>query len=178
MYAVSREVNADVPSPEPLEAGTFADWRRAELGPCVLRELSFAALEDGEVVGWATLGEDRPGSVQNSMTAVARRALGRGVARALKLAQIHAAHEAGFERIRTQTTSRTAPCAVSTNGSGTGCDSRGFTSGVRCSRSRPVRLRRTTRLTRHDFSPGPQCVRILFPMRCNRRAVLWTTFDR
>ena len=36
------------------------------------------------------------------MTGVARRARGRGVARALKLAQIRAAREAGLERIRTQ----------------------------------------------------------------------------
>jgi GNAT superfamily N-acetyltransferase len=102
MWEVAKEANPDVPSPDPIEAGTFEDWRRRELGPLVYRELSFVALEDGEVVGWATLGEDKPGSGQNYMTAVARRGRGRGVARALKLAQIHAAREAGLRRIRTQ----------------------------------------------------------------------------
>ena len=53
-------------------------------------------------LGWATLGEDQPEIAGNFMTGVARRARGRGVARALKLAQIHAAREAGLARIRTQ----------------------------------------------------------------------------
>ena len=109
MYEVGKEADEDVPSPEPYVAGTFDEWRRSELGPCVFRELSFVALEDGVVVGWATLGEDQPGSAQNYMTGVARRARGRGVARALKLAQIHAAREAGFRRIRTQNDLANAP---------------------------------------------------------------------
>lgn len=102
MHEVAKEANLDVPSPEAFVAGTLDEWRGSELGPCVLRELSFVALEGGEVVGWATLGDDRPGSAQNFMTGVARRARGRGVARALKLAQIHAAREAGLARLRTQ----------------------------------------------------------------------------
>ena len=102
MYEVAKEANPDIPSPDPIEAGTFEEWRRRELGPRVFRELSFVALERGELVGWATLGEDRPGSVQNFMTGVARRARGRGVARALKLRQIHAAREAGLHQLRTQ----------------------------------------------------------------------------
>ena len=102
MYEVAKEANADVPSPEPFLVTTFDAWHRSELGPLVFRDLSFVALDEGEVVGWATLGEDRPGSAQNFMTGVARRARGRGVARALKLAEIHAAREAGLVRIRTQ----------------------------------------------------------------------------
>lgn len=102
MYDVAKEANEDIPSPEPFVAGSFEEWRRSELGPTVFRELSFVALDNGDVVGWATLGEDKPGSAQNFMTGVARSARGRGVARALKLRQIHAARDAGLHRIRTQ----------------------------------------------------------------------------
>jgi len=109
MWEVAKEANPDIPSPDPIEAGTFEDWRRRELSPRVFRELSFVALEAGQVVGWATLGEDQPGSAQNFMTGVARRARGRGVARALKLAQIHAAREAGLARLRTQNDLENAP---------------------------------------------------------------------
>jgi len=102
MHEVAKEANPDIPSPDPIEAGTFEAWSSRELGPRVYRELTFVALDHGQVVGWATLGEDKPGSAQNFMTGVARKARGRGVARALKLAQIRAAREAGLERIRTQ----------------------------------------------------------------------------
>lgn len=102
MYEVAKEANPDIPSPDPIEAGTFEEWRRRELGPRVFPELSFVALQNREVVGWATLGEDQPGCAQNFMTGVARQARGRGVARALKLAQIHAARKAGLHRLRTQ----------------------------------------------------------------------------
>jgi len=110
MWEVAKEANPDIPSPDPLEAGTFDEWRRRELGPRVYRDLSFVALEDGEVVGWATLGEDKPGvAAGHYMTGVARHARGRGVARALKLAQIHAAREAGFKELRTQNDLANAP---------------------------------------------------------------------
>lgn len=102
MWEVAKEANPDIPSPDPFDAGTFEEWRRYELGPRVFRELSFVALEGAEVVGWATLGEDRAGSAQHFMTGVARRSRGRGVARALKLAQLHAAKGAGLRELRTQ----------------------------------------------------------------------------
>jgi GNAT superfamily N-acetyltransferase len=103
MWEVAKEANPDVPSADPIVAGTFEAWRRRELAPLVYRELSFVALEDGVVVGWATLGEDQPGTAAGHyMTGVARRARGRGVARALKLAQMRAAREAGIRELRTQ----------------------------------------------------------------------------
>ena len=102
MWEVAKEANPDIPSPDPIDAGTFEEWRRHELAPTVFRELSFVALEKGEVVGWATLGEDGVGSAGHFMTGVARRARGRGVARALKLAQIDAARAAGLSELRTQ----------------------------------------------------------------------------
>lgn len=102
MWEVAKEANPDIPSPDPIVAGEFDVWRRRELGELTYRKLSFVALEAGVVVGWATLGEDQPGTAGNYMTGVARRVRGRGVARALKLAQMHAAHEAGLTELRTQ----------------------------------------------------------------------------
>lgn len=102
MWEVAKEANPDIPSPDPIVAGTFEEWRKRELAELVLRELSFVALEDGVVVGFATLGEDGPGKAGHFMTGVARRVRGRGVARALKLAQIRAAEEAGYLELRTQ----------------------------------------------------------------------------
>ena len=156
MFEVAKEANADVPSPEPFVLTTFAAWRRSELGPCVFRELSFVALEDGEVVGWATLGEDRPGSAQNFMTGVARQARGRGVARALKLAQITAARDAGLHRLRTQNDVANGPCVASTSASGTRCAWPGFISAARCCEMPPPRAARA----RHDFAECARCVRI------------------
>jgi len=109
MWEVAKEANPDIPAPDPIEAGTFEAWRRRELGPPVYRELSFVALEAGEVVGWATLGEDKPGSAGHFMTGVARRARGRGVAHSLKLAQIYAARDAGLRQLRTQNDLDNAP---------------------------------------------------------------------
>jgi RimJ/RimL family protein N-acetyltransferase len=43
------------------------------------------------------------------MTGVSRRARGRGIARALKLAQIRAAQAAGFRQLRTQNDVANAP---------------------------------------------------------------------
>jgi RimJ/RimL family protein N-acetyltransferase len=74
---------------------------RTELRP-VETEADVESLEGGEIVGYATLGEDKPGVAQHWMTGVARRARGRGVASALKATQIAAARDAGLRELRTQ----------------------------------------------------------------------------
>jgi GNAT superfamily N-acetyltransferase len=102
VWKVAQEADADTPDPDPIDTTSFERWYDRNLGPRVLRELSFVALEDDEVVGYATLGEDRPGVAQHWMTGVARRARGRGVASALKATQIAAARDAGLRELRTQ----------------------------------------------------------------------------
>jgi len=109
MYAVSLEADADVPSPDPFVPGSFERWRSHDLGPQVIRELSFVAIESGDVIGWATLGGAHDGIAVNWMTGVARRARGRGVARALKSHQIAAARAAGLRELRTQNDVANAP---------------------------------------------------------------------
>ena len=102
MYEVAREAEPDVPTARPAEAGSFEFWRRRDLGPLAIRELSFAALEGGEVVGYAIVGRSSSGEPTHWMTGVRRDRRGRGIAMALKSAQIVAAREAGVPVLRTQ----------------------------------------------------------------------------
>jgi GNAT superfamily N-acetyltransferase len=76
--------------------------RSLNLGPLAIRELSFAALEGGEVVGYAIVGRSASGEPTHWMTGVRRSCRGRGIAAALKSAQIAAAREAGVAVLRAQ----------------------------------------------------------------------------
>ena len=102
MYAVAQQAEADVPAARPAEAAPFPYWRRRYLGPLAIRELSFAALEGEDVVGYAILGRDDSGEVGHWMTGVRRDRRGRGIATALKRAQIAGARDVGIETLRTQ----------------------------------------------------------------------------
>lgn len=109
MHAVAFEADADIPSPEPVVTGTIERWRERHLGPLALRDLSFAALADGEVVGYAILGRESQHVAEHWMTGVARDWRGRGIAKALKQTQIVAAREAGIGLLRTQNDLGNAP---------------------------------------------------------------------
>ena len=101
MYQAALEAEADIPSSEPIRSGTFEEWHERHLTGRVLRDLSFVALEDGSVVGYAILGRHNEDTAEHWMTGVARSARGRGVALALKQAQISAAKDAGWKSLRT-----------------------------------------------------------------------------
>lgn len=109
MYEVALEADADIPSAVQIQSGTFEQWRERQLSGRALRELSFVALEDGRVVGFAILGGHKEGIADHWMTGVARSARGRGVALALKQAQIAAAKKAGLETLRTTNDLGNAP---------------------------------------------------------------------
>ena len=100
-YAVALEADADIPSGVPIESGTFERWRERHFGSRILPDLSFVAIEGGRVIGYAILGRHTDEAAQHWMTGVARSARGRGVALALKQAQIAAAKEAGLKSLRT-----------------------------------------------------------------------------
>lgn len=102
VYTVALEADADVPAATPISTGPLERWRERNLGPLALREQSFAAVTGSEVVGYAILGRCIPGVGEHWMTGVRRDWRGRGVATALKRAQITAAQEAGLRRLRTQ----------------------------------------------------------------------------
>jgi mycothiol synthase len=100
MYATALEAYADMPSTDPIEV-TFEDFHGWEVERPTLRpDLSFLALAGGEVVGFGTVdlhGEE----AWNSHTAVRRSWRRRGVATAIKRAQIEAAREAGLRSLTT-----------------------------------------------------------------------------
>jgi len=107
-YAVAREAIPDVPVVEPLVVGSEVEWRRDELEHA-LPDLSLVAVADGEVVGYSTLGDYGDGIGLHLMTGVSRAWRGRGVARALKLAQIGAARRAGLTRLVAYNDAANAP---------------------------------------------------------------------
>jgi GNAT superfamily N-acetyltransferase len=100
-YVTAREAEADIPSATPIRTGTFEQWRERHLSGRVLRDLSFVALQDGRVVGYAILGRHSEDTAEHWMTGIARDVRGRGVALALKQAQIAAAKDAGWAFLRT-----------------------------------------------------------------------------
>jgi mycothiol synthase len=109
MHAVALEADPDIPSATPIRTGDLERWYERHLGPLAIRDLSFVALAGDEIVGFAILGECVPGVGEHWMTGVKRAWRGRGVAVALKQAQIAAARAAGLERLRTQNDLANAP---------------------------------------------------------------------
>jgi L-amino acid N-acyltransferase YncA len=109
VYEVALEADADIPSGEPIRSGEFEQWRARLFSPLADRDLSFVALEDGRVVGYAVLGRHTEDSYTHWMTGVARSARGRGIALALKQSQIAAAKAAGAKALHTQNDLANAP---------------------------------------------------------------------
>jgi L-amino acid N-acyltransferase YncA len=108
-YAVALEVEADIPSGEPMVSGSFEQWQTRHLGPLLSRGLSLVALERGTVVGYALVGRFTDDTCQHWMTGVARSARGRGIGLALKQSQIAAAKVAGLRYLRAQNDLANAP---------------------------------------------------------------------
>jgi L-amino acid N-acyltransferase YncA len=101
-YAVALEADADIPAATPMVSGDFERWHERHFGALVARDLSVVALENGEVVGYAIAGRHSDDIYFHWMTGVARAARGRGIALAMKQAQIAAAKRAGVRYLRTQ----------------------------------------------------------------------------
>jgi len=107
MYAVGVQAEEDIPGSEGVE--TFEQWRSHEIDrPTRKPELCFIALADDEVVGYAALqvfGDE----AHHGLTATRRDWRRRGVATALKRAEIAAAKRAGFRRLLTESEERNEP---------------------------------------------------------------------
>jgi mycothiol synthase len=104
VFAVDTEVSVDVPSHGTNEPMKYEDWSRENLeGPGAFPEGCVIALEGDEVVGYTALRRYGAGSPQaeNRLTAVRRPWRRRGIASALKRAQVEAARAAGIETIAT-----------------------------------------------------------------------------
>jgi len=107
MYAVAVQAAEDIPGSS--GAQTFDEWRAHEIDKPVRRpELCFLALAGDEVVGYAGLqvyGEE----IFHGLTATRRDWRRRGVAGALKRAEIAAAKRAGSRRLLTESEQRNEP---------------------------------------------------------------------
>jgi len=112
MYEVAREAYPDVPGEGDAVMAPFAEWLSMDMqGAGDRPEATFLALADGEVVAYAklSLSHARPTVAAHDMTGVLRSWRGRGIARALKAAEIAWAKESGYERLETENEERNEP---------------------------------------------------------------------
>ena len=112
IYEVAVEAYADVPGGEGDEMEPFEDWLAHDMSGSGDRpEATFVALAGDEVVGYAkfSLTKARPTVASHDMTGVKRAWRGRGIARALKCAEISWAMRAGFRRLETSNEVRNEP---------------------------------------------------------------------
>jgi mycothiol synthase len=112
LYEVACEAYPDVPGDRDWLMEPFEDWLAHDMtGSGDRPEATFVALAGEEVVGYAkfSLTAAQPTTANHDMTAVKRAWRGRGVAGALKRAQIAWAKENGYERLATQNELRNEP---------------------------------------------------------------------
>jgi GNAT superfamily N-acetyltransferase len=113
IYDVAVEAMADIPGDEEDEIEPFEDWLAHEMqaGPGDRPEATFVALAGDEVVGYSkfSLSDAQPTVAHHDLTGVKRAWRQRGIARALKQAQIAWAKENGFERLETRNEERNEP---------------------------------------------------------------------
>ena len=100
-YELCVDAIAEVHAPLPAEARPFEEWLEHESrDPAV----AFVALDDGEVVGYARLHTcGAPHRLEHGLTAVRRSHRRRGLATALKRAQIRWAADRGYRELLTDT---------------------------------------------------------------------------
>ena len=107
MYVVGAQADEDIPGSAGVQ--TFEQWRAHEIDKPTRRpELCFIAFAGDEVVGYAALqvfGDE----AHHGLTATRRDWRRRGVASALKRAEIVAAKAAGFRRLVTESEERNEP---------------------------------------------------------------------
>jgi GNAT superfamily N-acetyltransferase len=107
MYVVGVQADEDIPGSAGVQ--TFEQWRAHEIDKPTRRpEFWFLALAGDEVVGYAALqifGDE----AHHGLTATRRDWRRRGVASALKRAEIAAAKRAGFRRLLTESEERNEP---------------------------------------------------------------------
>jgi GNAT superfamily N-acetyltransferase len=104
IYEVACECYPDVPGGENETTPPYEDWLEHDMsGPADRPEATFLAVAGDEVVGYAKfhLPAARPTIATHELTAVKRAWRRRGVARALKQAQIAWAKVQGYERLET-----------------------------------------------------------------------------
>jgi GNAT superfamily N-acetyltransferase len=112
IYAVACEAYADVPGDEDDEMPSFEDWLSMDMqGVGDNPDATFVALAGDEVVGYAKLyaPDGAPDVAAHDMTGVLRTWRGRGIAGALKRAEIAWAKQNGYMRLGTRNEERNEP---------------------------------------------------------------------
>jgi mycothiol synthase len=112
MYAVACEAYPDVPGEEDEVMPSFEQWLSMDMqGVSDRPEATFVALAGDEVAGYAKLSisNARPGVAMHDITGVRRSFRGRGIAGALKRAEIAWAKRNGFTRLETANEERNEP---------------------------------------------------------------------
>jgi GNAT superfamily N-acetyltransferase len=112
IYEVALEALADIPGQQDDQPEPFEDWLAHDMqGAGDRPEATFVAVAGDEVIGWAkfSLTAAQPTTAHHDVTGVKRTWRGRGVARALKAAEIVWAKENGYEELRTRNDERNAP---------------------------------------------------------------------
>jgi GNAT superfamily N-acetyltransferase len=112
IYEVAVEAYPDIPGADQEEMEPFEEWLAHDMqGAADRPEATFLALAGDEVVGYAKfhLAAARPAAAFHDMTGVKRTWRRRGVAGALKRAQIGWAKEQGYERLETGNEMRNEP---------------------------------------------------------------------
>jgi GNAT superfamily N-acetyltransferase len=110
MYEVDLETHRDIPGFEDVAVEPFEDWMAHNMRrPADSAEATFIALAGEEVVGFAKLSLTAPTAAGHAMTAVRRAWRGRGIAGALKSAEINWALAHGYTELHTSNEERNAP---------------------------------------------------------------------
>ena len=112
MYEVAKEAYPDVPGEEDAEMEPFEQWLSMDMqGSGDRPEATFVAVAADEVVAYAKLSLSlaRPTVAMHDMTGVKRAWRGRGIAGALKAAEIAWAKDNGYVRLATQNEERNEP---------------------------------------------------------------------
>ena len=101
-WEVEVEAAPDIPTEGGVEAWPFERWRSIVFdAPVSLPEAAVVAVAEGEVVGSAFLYAMTDGAAEHGLTAVRRAWRSRGIATALKRAQINWARAAGYTELHT-----------------------------------------------------------------------------
>ena len=112
LWEVAREAGPDIPGEEDTDVGSLDEWLDRDMrGSGDRPEAVFAAVEDGEVLGYAKLAfsTERTDLAYHDLTGVKRAHRGRGVASVLKATQIAWAKASGYEKLQTSNEVRNAP---------------------------------------------------------------------
>jgi GNAT superfamily N-acetyltransferase len=112
VYAVACEAYPDVPGEEDEVMQPFEQWLSMDMqGAGDRPEATFVALAGDQVAGYAklSLSNARPGVAMHDMTGVRRSWRGRGIAGALKRAEIAWAKNNGYTRLETMNEERNEP---------------------------------------------------------------------